>query len=219
MNLAKLKFWEKTSIFPPHSWHQTRGNPSDYTGDIWLLEQSEFQLMLICDQMMQNQRMNTLLQGYSTFLGAAFTAKNNFILWKKKLGLGTYPIPLREQYPKLTNARTPMTARIKGELFKIRSSRFLELDEYKSNGLEFRRQRVQLLVPYRRQQGSTGVNAEEFIARCWAWMYVGKKTYWEEHLDAGYMFGRCQIYELNNRYSDGVYLDRYYTFTPKEYGD
>lgn len=220
-NLKRL--WTSYSPFtgdvglPTDKWLEDH-TPSMFTQDTWVLERSEYQLVFIYDQMMSNHRMNYILEGHSKLLGSAFTKRNNYMLWKKKLGLGTYPIPLREPHAVSGLMGTPLTARIKGELYRIKSVRIHEaLDSFKTNGVEFRRKRVKLLVPYRYQRGNVGVDAEEFLHEVEAWMYEGRKTYWDD--TPMYMLGKCKIYELNNRYSDGRLLDRYYAFTPQEHSD
>jgi hypothetical protein len=186
--------------------------PLDTTSDIRQLEEHQYQLMFVYNQMQRGHRMyQPMLEKHSIYLGSAFTAAHNFTLWKKKLGQGTYPIPLR----------VPMTivqqGRIKGELMAVRPYRYLDLDNYMSNGVEFRRKKVDLLFPYRYQHGSVGVNDEEFLLKVSAWTYIGRYNYWKDFIDAGYHFGKTRMFTPNHQYSDGLLMGDYYCFTQLEY--
>jgi len=156
-----------------------------------------------------------MLDEHSQFIGNAFTLGENWVLWKKKLGVGTFPIALRIPF------EMTQTGRIKGELFKVNSSRILELDEYKSNGVEFRRKRVEVLIPYRhiKRIVNRDHNYEQVItdhvAKLEAWMYIGRYKYWQDFLDAGYHFKPCKIYEPGRLILPG----KYYSFTDLEYDD
>ena len=185
-----------------------------FTFDLWKLENRQFQLLFVYDQMMKHHRMyDPMLSEHSFPIATAFTASRNFSLWKKKLGQGSFPIPLLIPYTRVPRAR------IKGELHSVLSYRFSDLDNYKSNGVEFRRKRVKLLVPYVRQERGVGVNDEVFVQKVEAWMYYGRYTYWKEHIDAGYMFKPVSRYEPRMREADGIKMGGYYSFTPKEYSD
>jgi gamma-glutamylcyclotransferase (GGCT)/AIG2-like uncharacterized protein YtfP len=197
--------------------------PSGFTYDMWKLQRYAHQPLFVYDQCMQAHRMHSMIDEWSEFRGTAFTANDNWILWKKRLGQGTFPIPVRIPHP-----ATPM-GRIKGELYLIDSKRFKALDEYKQNGVEFRRKPVEVLVACRHLERV--VNAEhnyewqanDRIVKIHSWMYVGRYTYWKDFLDAGVekydevtrFFGRCQIHSPNSLIIPG----KYYSFSELEYND
>jgi hypothetical protein len=188
--------------------------PTGYTFDMWKLQRYAKQPLFVCDQLMQTQRMHNMIEG-SQFRGTAFTANPNWIMWKKKLGLGTFPIPMR-----VPMGDTPM-GRVRGELYLVDSKRIKELDKYKLNGVEFRRKPVDLLVPARHLVRVVNADhnyewqAVDRVVKLSAWMYVGRFKYWEEFLDAGYLFGRCQIHNPGKLIIPGSY----YSFSELEYND
>ena len=189
--------------------------PTGYTYDMWKLQRFARQPLFVYDQCMQAHRMHSMIAGFSEYRGVAFTANDNWIMWKKKLGEGTFPIPMRIPYSAQPKGR------IRGELYLVDSSRIKALDEYKQNGVEFRRKPVEVLVAARHLERV--VNADhnyewqntDKVVKTHAWMYIGRNKYWEEHLDAGYNFGRCQIYNPGNLIIPG----RYYSFSELEYND
>ena len=189
--------------------------PSGYTYDMWKLQRFAHQPLFVYDQCMQTHRMHSMIEEWSEFRGTAFTAGENWTLWKKRLGPGTFPIPMRIPY-----AMT-QTGRIRGELYLIDSNRFKELDEYKQNGVEFRRKPVQILVPCRHlnhvvnRDHNYEWQATDLIYKTHAWMYVGRHTYWKDFLDAGYLFGTCQIHDPKGLVLSG----KYYSFSELEYND
>lgn len=201
--------------YPDKDWIEAN-QLSGYTFDIHQLERSAFQLLFVYDQMMNGHRMHDcMLKDHSAFGGTAFTASDNWTLWKQKLGKGTFPIPLRVPHTMVNKAR------IKGQLFIVESSHFWELDKYKMNGVEFRRRRINLEIPYLHQHrifnGKTYDQpiAEHKIASVTAWMYVGRYKYWQNHLDAGYNFSTVRIFEPGGLVIPG----KYYSFTPLELDD
>jgi hypothetical protein len=139
-------------------------------------------------------------------LASAFTHKR-FHMVKKKLGQHSYPIALELQPSLVTR-----TERIKGELWKVRPERYLELDKYMENRVFFRRRRVQVTIPcyitVKREFNSPpdpktvmllgGTKRGPYAPSCEAWMYIGEKEYWEPQLDAGYIFQKCPIFVAKN---------------------
>jgi gamma-glutamylcyclotransferase (GGCT)/AIG2-like uncharacterized protein YtfP len=209
---AIFKDNKQEEVFPNNYW-LIENRPRSW--DAWKLEQYIWQPVFIYDQLMRKHRMNHLLENHSQFQCTAYTWGSNWTLWKKRLGLGTFPIPLR----------IPMTGveqgRIKGEIYKVRSSRIIDLDEYKLNGVEFRRKKVDLLIPYRRQQRIVNEDHNyetintDLVAHVEAWMYVGRYKYWQDFIDAGYNFKTCKIYEPHG----SLLIGKYYSFSNQEYYD
>jgi len=208
--------------FPNQDWVREHPVPS-FTNDMTKLEDSEWKYLFVYNHMMRGHRAyDFTLKDYVKYdraIGVAYTKSTRLVMYKKRLGLGTFPIVLTETRPRRNLAGKSLEGRIKGELYLVKSSRYEELDNYMLNGVEFRRKRVKLLFAYRHQLGRSGAAAEELIKEVEAYMYVGRQTYWREHIDAGHMFPRVQMYEPNTRYSDGLLMGNYFAFTTNEYND
>jgi gamma-glutamylcyclotransferase (GGCT)/AIG2-like uncharacterized protein YtfP len=189
--------------------------PTGFTYDMWKLQRYARQPLFVYDQWMQTHRMHSMIHSWSQFRGTAFTANDNWIMWKKRLGQGTFPIPMR--MPSIGIE----TGRISGELYLIDSGRIKVLDEYKENGVEFRRKSVEVLIPYRHK--ILFVNKDhnyqwritELITKVNAWMYIGRHKYWQEFLDAGYSFGTCKLHDPQGTLLTG----KYYSFSKLDLDD
>ena len=125
----------------------------------------------------------------------------------------------------------PPVAKIKGEVYLIRPQRFLELDRYHQNTVEYTRRRVRLIVPYRKvlwlkdhhldpafgvttavnrlnYQGKSVKTTQEFVAIIRAWMYIGTPTYWDPLIS---LFDYAPIeafYGKNRRWCEQYYSVR-----------
>jgi len=194
--------------WPDQDWINDHPAPEN-TWDLWKLERSEHQLLFVYDHLQSGHRSNQMLEGFGERVAIAYTSNPRFILWKKKLGQGSFPIPLRNPCTGIPQGR------IKGELWKVRSSRYEDLDNFKLNGVEFRRKRTNLIVPYRPKDNLS----EEFVQHCEAWMYFGRYTYWSDFIDAGYHFKPVTQYTPKYSHSDGIRIGNYYSFTQQEYSD
>lgn len=119
-------------------------------------------------------------------------------------------------------------AKVKGQLHLVRPEVLHSLDITRENGVQFKRRRVRLLLPYhekltgpyrtlngkplpRALQGWRGKQTPEKI---WilkdVWMYVGRKSYWNNRLDGGYSTLQCPIHFPN---VEKNWLPRYYEYT------
>jgi len=189
--------------------------PTGFTYDMWKLQRFQHQPLFVYDQWMQNHRMHSMIEDWAQYRGVAFTQNANWIMWKKRLGQGTFPIPMRIPFNGV-----PM-GRIRGELYLIDSERLKVLDEYKENGVEFRRKPVEVLIPYRHLEHIVNKDhnyewkATDLIAKIHTWMYIGRYKYWGELLDAGYLFGQCKFYTPANMILPGSY----YSFSELEFND
>lgn len=185
--LARL--FRKSRISLPAEWIEHTRDMSEFTPDMWLLEQHWNQRLFVCDEMMKNHAHHDLIKGHGFPLcKAAFTA-DAFQLWTAKEGI-TVPtdFPILKKAPFLP---------IKGELYAIRPTRFLELDRFKLNGIHFVRKRVKIVIPHREvvfvkerdlkaQQEANGQwnnpsskhTMPVRIATVRAWMYVAASDYW-----------------------------------------
>lgn len=152
-----------------------------YTPDLALLQEKEHWWIFICGEEMSKHHKDWLMDPEKPRY-EAFTAKEDYILWRKYLGQKTVAIPLlADSIPyvknmKLNNNCMYPAARLRGQLFKILPEHFIELDEYKENGVVFDRQRVDILIPY--SSLDEDVNQKRHLKYLQAWMYVGKPDFW-----------------------------------------
>lgn len=187
------------------------------TPDIAHLEQYHWQLLFVYDSMMLRHPKNELLGGEAIKLANAYSV-DNFSLWRKKLGLESYPIPVTKQF-----SFAPF-CRIKGELWAVRPYRYIEIDKLKNNGVHFRRERVRVIIPYRavtvvssypETLDKETVLSDERVHIIKAWMHVGNYGYWSELIDAGYT--TTPVQHFIPKVQSNVALMQYYYFTKKEY--
>lgn len=117
-----------------------------FTPDISQLELYEWQLFFAPDEMKRDHPRHDILGAEREFKFPAFTQKK-YHFWQHAAPF-LPNVPMEAE----TNAVPffPPIAMIKGEVYAIRPQRFLELDRYKQNTVEFQRHRVRLVVPYRR---------------------------------------------------------------------
>jgi Gamma-glutamyl cyclotransferase, AIG2-like len=169
-----------------------------FTPDMVTLEKYQFQLLFIYDRMMHNYPEHMLIEEHGVQLPTAFSLPE-FSLWKHELGLESYPVAIRTRHKEILCP----TARVKGELYAMRPYQFLELDKHRLNGVEFIRERVQLVVPYHSAR-NPGIQCLQGIK---AWMYVGNPDYWNDQLDGGFSFRPATLLEAHNQY-----LKKYYFF-------
>lgn len=118
-------------------------------------------------------------------------------------------------------------AKIKGQLHLVTPDLLVSLDNAYQNGIQFRRKRVKLLLPYhekargpwktlngkplpRALQGWRGKETKEILHIVDAFMYVGRPTYWNDRLDGGYSTLQCPIQFPN---VEKNWLPRYYEYT------
>ena len=206
--LNKILPTSLNGTYPSKAWIKDNPPVSGFTWDMPKLEQCAHQPVFIYNQMKRRHRSFAMIEPWSEFRGRAFTANENWIMWKKKLGKGTFPIAMRIEHTMVP------TARIAGELYLINSYRIKDLDEFMSNGVEFRRKQVQVLVPYARKTYVHGDPVDiQAVAKVSAWMYIGRYKYWEEFLDAGYHFKPCSRYSPKGFVLQG----QYYDFTELEF--
>jgi gamma-glutamylcyclotransferase (GGCT)/AIG2-like uncharacterized protein YtfP len=189
--------------------------PNGFTWDAARLEQFARQPLFVYNHMKRHMRGWHFIKDFSQFRGRAFTKGQNWTMWKKRLGPGTFPIALRTPFEMVPEGR------IAGELYLTDTERYFDLDEIMANGVEFRRKQVDVLVPcchieriVNKDHNYEEVRTEKIVVIP-AWMYVGRAKYWNDFLDAGYHFQRCNTYEPKGLLLPG----RYYDFTDMELND
>jgi hypothetical protein len=193
--------------------------------DIGLLEQYEFQLLFCPDRTQRGCSEYSMIED-SVYLSYGYTLKK-FNYWQQRDGL---PIPmLATSEERLRYFPPPL--KVKGEIHAVRPYQFRELDNLRDNRVQFRRQRVKLLVPRQplRQLPTHYANGKpiplvggqyavgkERVRPIEAWMYVGEPWYWDELMDAG--FHSSNLFKTVDHYEDErPWLKEYYSLRREEY--
>lgn len=211
----------------PEDWLLDVGVRTQYTPDIWKLQMYEAQLLFVCDEMQTGLVKHDLITDLAASrLWVAFT-HHPYAMFKKKLGLESFPIVLDEQ-----SSRAPYT-KIKGELYLVPPHEFVKLDNYKLNGVVFQRRQVPIDIPYRHLTRQSGVRRFEYAAVSGqevnpkgkyhtsekihtvkkVWMYFGVPEHWNKEIDAGYQYKTVRTFTPRKAKS---LTDEYYCFTREE---
>lgn len=171
-----------------------------FTPDISRLTEKEWHPVFVCDELKKDHLKHNLLGMDAKFAYPAYT-QGLFQLWEPRDDATLSSVPIKHYDPYALDIRFfPKAAKIKGEVYYIRSLQFLVLDNYKQNTVEFRRQKSMVIVPYRPvkwlkdpyldpDNTRSGYHSpikvgEERIHLARVWMYVGRKAYWEPLLNA-----------------------------------
>lgn len=158
-----------------------------YTPDAPLLERRYDQFVFIPDEMMSTHQAHDKLGESSFKLSLGFTDEK-YTFWKQDFGKNSSAIPMEGNYEDVIKAR------IKGELYLVRSPQVFELDKYHQNGIASLRKPVKILIPYRRAKNYRPhdkaayewlVSRTQFMGELHAWMYVGINDYWDPLLLKG----------------------------------
>lgn len=194
------------AAFFKHAQEQTK-----YTPDIAKLEEYEWQLYFACDETQRGHLKHDLV-GEHEDKCPGWTQKS-FNYWDHEAPFMP-PIPMEATGYKNPLPGWPDVAKIKGRILKIRSQALLKLDEYKEQGVQYRRVRARIIVPYRELKFlkdanmppadieqvlslSLGLTFEKsYIVR--AHMYVGIPEYWDKMIST-FEFRSVQTFEAKNR--------------------
>lgn len=208
---------------PDRNWFEFARMSSKHTPDIAKLEEYEYQLLFACDETQIRHVKHNLIEG-GIYKCPGFT-QSGYNYWQPET-------PFLPVVPmKATGYRNPIPgyppiAKIKGQLFAIRPQRFISLDNYKENGVQFLRERVKLIVPYRAvkwlsdpsiapldmepyaiEQGNPYIangnvpsmyTTKEKVVIIRAWMYIGVPEYWDK-LISRFDYGSVQTFTAKNR--------------------
>ena len=204
---------------PSQEFFNAAAQLSKYTPDMWRFGRVKSFLLFVPDEIMRGHSMNGLISGVSEFRGKAFTAEADYIMWKKDVGIESMAVPMQGPWQKhyLRNFKInggPMypLSRIQGELYKITVPEFVtKIDGYKQNTKEFNRQRVDLLLPYRIQEGKQ-YSTEMFLQPVHAWMYLGIPKYWSDFIESPH-FKPIHYITPNNPCLGKLRMDHYYFFS------
>lgn len=202
---------------------------SFHSPDLGYLEQYEFQLLFSPDDTRLGYERHSLIEDGVPLAGAYTQETFSYWVQESARSDGTVdriPIPMR-QHGQPAVRYFPPALKIKGEVHAIRPYQFRGLDDYKRNKKQFRRQRVNVLVPYKvlRDEGHVlsrkapaythplgGKNYKfedpEKVYVLRAWMYVGMPDYWDNLFDAGFRGFKT----VNHYQSRRDWLKEYYDF-------
>lgn len=157
-----------------------------FTPDLWRLEQFDRTLLFEVGDP-DNSR------GFPLHIG--FTIEK-LSLWKK----AHEGIAFR-----MTQLQVPR-ARVKGFLYSVPAGFCMELDRERQNKVLYERKRVPLIIPELDASG----NPLQILA----WMYVGKKNYWEPRVTWDQQFHRNnpEFTLATTRKDNRPWLNEYYDF-------
>ena len=156
-----------------------------HTPDLVELENAEYRRLFVPDEMMSRHHRFGLIKDHLYPMAPIVAlTQTKFSMVRCNRRSPSTVVPLRMPF-----ADTPRR-HVRGELYGVKSSRFVELDIYKRNGVEFRRTRVNLIIPMRRlsqqywtkerDRYSLSMEAFPYEERTIdAFMYVGKAKFWE----------------------------------------
>jgi hypothetical protein len=212
---AIQKILPKSSLgyeLPERAFFDFLDQETKYTPDIAILEQHEWQLYFACDETQLGHHKGSLL-GESVYKMPGFTQKP-FNYWDPKVPF-LPPIPMEAKGFRNPMPFYPEIAKIKGQVLLIRPQTFLKLDEYKEQGVQYRREKARIIVPYRKIRSltdhpslpTTDIEVElaaglgltfERVHVIRAWMYVGIPEYWDKLITA-FDYGAVQTYESKSR--------------------
>lgn len=187
------------------------------TPDIWKLEQSQYQLIFIPDDMMLGRNNHKLIadaiRNEAPVHPTCFTLER-FTMFKKDLGEHSFPVPMKKEYePSNWFRKRPSPAKIKGQLFAILSPRIIKLDIHRQNGLQFVRIRQDISLPYREVRYNKDKPlpdiSTDYLKTVEAWMYVGIPAYWDDLIGDMFSFGECDKFELDQ---PKFWIEDYYKF-------
>lgn len=176
---------------------------STFTPDMENLRAYDSLFVFVADETMTNHSQHGLLAAGKR-LAIGFTV-DDFVMYKHNLGSYSYPIVMRGQQ---NSYHKP--AKIKGELYQVTPEMFFALDTHRANGLQFRRKRVKIKIPYADKSRVW----DERIKELTVWMYVGKSSYWDHHISQYSGYKPVQRYQHRDNW-----IDTYYYYSLKEAND
>lgn len=225
--------WLKNKVSPSFhqpdaDWIANASQTCPHTPDLWWLERRKHQLLFVYGTQMRGHPQHELVMNHGAYAAATYT-EGKFTLWKKQLGKESFPIALQGSGWRVPDWKKPPHSRVQGELYAIETAQLIELDKHYQNTLEFDRQRVPLVLPYRnlhripgtelqRQiEESLGMEARDQVVTTEtktqlvnAWMYIGKPEYWDDQLS--HFFSPVTTYTPRV-----AWLGDYASFTKEEY--
>ena len=188
----------------PHILNRVAQINCEFTPDIAVLEQSQFQLVFVCDDLMMAGRNYPLIADCSAKVARAFTQRPYNFYRKRTDGSSVVMNP--------SGKSETGCYKIKGEVHSVLSSEMIRLDNHYQNGVQFKRYRTKLLYPTTPTgtienksedgsplpftlQGKKRFTLSERVDPIEAWMYIGLRSYWDDLLDGGFAFEPVHLAE------------------------
>jgi hypothetical protein len=233
MAMALLRLFNHNAV--PHlkkttstdKWAQRVREAMAYTPDAIDLEQSPYQNLFVCDDLMIGFADHGVLKG-AQYQSTGFT-KHHFSFFKRNSGLPPFGIPLQAwEHGKFYNhalqgggyndVRIPgkTYAPIRGEIYAVPSTLFANsLDKFKENGNMFIRRRIPIVVRgFQEWHTREGIIREPFQKQVTCWMYIAIPDFWNNLIDGGYNYCKVKDYEAD-RFDEGYgkfVMRRYYWY-------
>lgn len=196
-----------------------------FTPDIATLEEYEWQAIFVTDELKKKFLKHDLLGPDKDYCFPAFTQKNYHYWQSNQPWEGAIPFECSQLRNYIVG--WPPIGKIKGEVYLIRPQAFLDIDAYKQNTVQYVRDRIRLVVPFRRIEwvkdrhgpdaykffsqpehyyGKSTLTSDEHTYIVRAWFYSGKPEYWDPIITA-YDYGHVETFHSSNR----RWADTYYT--------
>lgn len=216
---------------PPKLWFESAAKQPTHTPDMFLLNNKPFHLLFEYSDLQENfPKHKTLLDLKPLYPG--FT-NQKFSLWRKNQHKETHVVAL---HTTMENTSIPRI-KIRGEVYRVPSDKFLYLDNYRSNGVKFIRKKVSVVLPFNDASQVLPYNDPKWnyiksTPGCTPffpivhsmWMYVGLSEYWKKLIEWDYAYwGRtggkdftlCSsiVEDISNQ----PWLKNYYHFTKEDY--
>ena len=200
---------------PTQEWLDTAKQENQYTPDIAEVESRKFNFIFVYDEKMHRRPGYKVIEEHTVPMHTVYT-KDKFFMYKHIPDGRVIPIP---------EGNRP----IRGELHVTTGEGLIYLDKLYENGVEFLRQRVKVILPFRTvfRKKNKAINSKplppcldnihtllsaERTEELRVWMYVAKPEVWLDRLDAGYTTERITSYTPNKLRS---WLNEYYFYTEK----
>ena len=138
----------------------------------------------------------------------AFT-KDAYEVWQTRDGINSYPVALTSHAAPIsfktgTLSAYPKPAKLRGRVYLIRSDLMNWLDNAKQNGVQFRRSKIDVIIPYTRifkDHYDNPIVIEDTTAIS-VWTYLGKHKHWDEKCSP-FDMDKCKLhdYRPTNKHS------------------
>lgn len=216
-------------LFPPYGFptmdqHLEMVSENCFTPDLSELEQYVTHPVFVPDDLMTGHRRHHLLGGAER-KAWAFT-KQSFSVWKHKKKKYTHPILLEERSSIIPNSV------VKGELYFLPTDTIKAIDNHRTNGIQFIRKRLPVVVPYHKKvkqvkvvrvKGVEELRMSEHISRqehqkISAFVWVGNPPFWEDNWNT-WAFSKVEQDSWVAGVEPGLAAEneKYYFFKYKEY--
>lgn len=187
-----------------------------HTPDMLMLQQYKRHLVLLPCNVQRGMKYHNFVKNCEPY-GLGYT-RGKFQMYTKNLGNESFPIPLPGiaekkyiQHP--LGHKMPPSLNIRGELYWCDAETISELDNFKLNGVEFERKRVEVKFLYQEPITQLDRDTNELIATYTdtkvfmlsPWMYVGIEDYWNSQIDNGYLFTPSKAFKSKSKATDYFY--------------